>query len=101
MDANAASTVFDLTSMNFNTMLYNKTGLGFSTKIGDIFSVGGNIDYLVGLANVRLGFDELTINASETNWEVTSKGYAQMAGPDQISLTYSEDGYLNGIDTNF
>jgi hypothetical protein len=101
MDANAASTVFDLTSMNFNTMLYNKTGLGFSTKIGNIFSVGGNIDYLVGLANVRLGFDELTINASETNWEVTSKGYAQMAGPDQLSLTYSEDGYLNGIDTNF
>ncbi|MDP4276836.1 MAG: DUF5723 family protein [Bacteroidota bacterium] len=101
MDANAASTLFDLTSTNVNMMVYNKTGVGFATKIGSMFSVGVNANYLAGIANTKIKFDQLTINAAQSGWDVTSKGSIELAGPEQLNLSYSEDGYLDGIDETF
>ncbi|MDD4431518.1 MAG: DUF5723 family protein [Bacteroidales bacterium] len=101
MDATQASTLFDLSSLNFETNLYNKTGVGLSLGLGEIFSLGVNVDYLVGLANMKLGFDELSINATDQQWDVVSKGYIRYAGPQQLMFTYSDDNYLNGISTDF
>lgn len=101
MDATQASTLFDLSSLNFETNLYNKTGVGLSLGLGEIFSLGVNVDYLVGLANMKLGFDELSINATDQQWDVVSKGYIRYAGPQQLMFSYSDDNYLNGISTDF
>lgn len=101
MDDNAASTKFDLSSVNMNMMLYNKTGVGFAKKIGDKFSIGINLDYLTGLADARIGFDKMTIDASSSSWTVSSVGYMQLAGPKELSMTYSNDGYFNGIQSNY
>jgi len=81
------------------TMVYNKTGVGLSVKLGKMLSIGANVDYLAGLAHSKMGFDELTVTASETQWDVTSKGYFQLTGPDNVSLAYDEDNYLSGIKT--
>lgn len=96
---NVINTTFDMTDMNMETLVYNKTGAGLSLKIGDMVSVGANVDYLAGLAHTKIGFDELTINASQTQWDVTSKGYFQMTSPDFATLKYGEDGYLSGVKT--
>lgn len=101
MDATQPSTQFDLSALNFEANLYNKTGVGLSLGLGEIFSLGVNVDYLVGLGNVKLGFDELSINATDQSWDVVSKGYIRYAGPQQLMLTYSDDNYLNGISTDF
>ena len=98
MDENSTSTPFDLTGMNINAMSYAKVGVGYSMKVGKIFSVGINANYLQGIADMRLGFDELTIDAGQTKWDVTSKGYIQMAAPDFAEFQYSEDSYFNGLD---
>lgn len=99
MDKNTPSTTFDFTDMNMETLVYNKTGVGLALKFGKMLSVGANVDYLTGLAHAKIGFDELTINASETQWDVTSKGYFQLTGPDFATLTYDEDNYLSGVET--
>lgn len=98
MDQNASSTQFDLTQFNFNTLLYNKTGVGFSKSIGEMFTVGANVDFLTGLAHLEAGFDELSIDARGTEWTVTSKGYVQMAGPSDIQFTYDEANKFTGVD---
>lgn len=100
MDATQPSTLFDLSALNFEANVYNKTGAGLSLGLGEIFSLGVNIDYLVGLGNMKLGFDELSINATDQQWDVVSKGYIRYAGPQQLMLTYSDDNYLNGISTD-
>lgn len=99
MDKNTPSTTFNLTDMNMETLVYNKTGAGLSLKIGDMVSVGANVDYLAGLTHAKIGFEELTVNASETQWDVTSKGYFQLTSPDVASLEYNEEGYLSGVKT--
>ncbi len=96
-DKDAQNTTFNLTDMNMDAMMYNKTGVGFSMKIGSLLSVGANVDYLAGLANTKLSFNELTVNASQTQWDVTSKGVIQVTGPDFYDLEYDEEGYLSGI----
>jgi len=100
MDNTNSNTQFDLTGLNANMMSYVKTGVGYSMKLGQIFSVGINANYLEGIADMRMGFDELTIDAGQTKWEVTSKGYIQMAAPDMASFTYNDKDSWNGVDVN-
>ncbi|MDD4921034.1 MAG: DUF5723 family protein [Bacteroidales bacterium] len=99
MDENAASTVFNMTELNINSMAYAKYGIGYSTKIGKMFTVGVNANYLQGITDMRMGFDNLTVTASDAEWNAVSNGYVQMAAPDFVKFKYDQDGYLNGIDT--
>lgn len=101
MDANASVTSFDLTQTQFDISAYSISGMGFSSNFGEKVIVGANINYLRGLSDIRMGFDELRIDASEEQWDVYSKGYLQMAGPDQIDFRYDEDGYLDGFEQKY
>jgi len=97
MNTNQNSTPFNLTEMNANAMAYSKIGIGYSMIIGKKLTIGFNANYLHGIADMRMGFDKLTIDASQTNWNVTSKGYIQMAGPECLNFGYNDQGYLNSI----
>jgi len=97
MDENKSSTAFDLTGMNINAMSYAKMGVGYSMKVGKLFSVGINANYLLGISDMRLGFDKLTVDAGQNEWRVTSNGYIQMAAPNFADFEYNEDGYFNGL----
>jgi len=97
MDENKSSTAFDLTGMNINAMSYAKMGVGYSMKVGKLFSVGINANYLLGISDMRLGFDKLTVDAGQNEWNVTSNGYIQMAAPNFAEFKYNKDGYFNGL----
>lgn len=100
MDQDKASTTFNLTDMNIHAMAYAKTGIGYSRKIGSIFTAGINANYLQGLADMRMEFDRLTVDATQTQWDVTSNGYIQMAVPaDLAEFQYNENGYFDGIES--
>lgn len=100
MDSKQSSTQFNLTDLNINAMAYAKFGVGYSMKIGKMLSVGINANYLQGIADFRMGFDNLTVDASDTQWNVNSKGYLQMAGPDFVKFGYNEDGYVDNLSTD-
>lgn len=95
------SSSLNLTGLNLEAMLYSKTGIGFSTQIGKNISVGIGVNRLNGFINASLDFDNFKIDVSETEWDISTDGYFQLAGPKDLMLKYSEEGYLNGIESGY
>jgi hypothetical protein len=88
----------DLTDLNINAMSYLKTGAGISVKLGNMFTVGVNANYLMGLANVRLGFDNFSISTSGTSWDIATQGDLRISSPEALTLKYEgTDNSMNGI----
>lgn len=85
----------DLTDMNINSMTYLKTGAGLTLKLGNMLSVGGTVNYLMGLSDMRLGFDNFKVNASGTSWNINTQGNLRFIAPPFIKLPYDADGYLD------
>lgn len=85
----------DLSSLNLNAMMYAKAGVGLSLKLTDNLSIGANANYLMGLANMRMGFDKFTVSSNGSALNVSTKGNIQLTGPDFLYLNY-EDGALTG-----
>jgi hypothetical protein len=98
MDESASSATFNMTDMNVSAFMYGKFGIGLSRKFGNI-SVGITANYLQGIADMQMGFDQLTMTTSSGKVDVVSKGYCKLAAPDIFSLQYGDDGYLSGINT--
>lgn len=103
LGTNNAGGPLDLSSFNVNAMLYAKAGLGLSLKLSDKLSMGVAANYLIGLADMRLGFDEFSIAASGSGLNITTKGDIRLTAPAALSLKYATDGKLNGFnfDSNF
>ena len=87
----------DLSSLNIGAINYLKAGAGLSIKLTDFLSVGATANYLMGLTDVRLGFDRLTVSGSGTSWNVNSKGNLRITAPDMLRIDYDEDDYFKGI----
>jgi len=85
----------DLSALNLNAMMYAKTGVGLSLKLTNNLSIGANANYLFGLANMRMGFDEFSIASNGSSLNVTTKGDLQLTGPDFLYLDYA-DGKMTG-----
>ncbi|MCX6309605.1 MAG: DUF5723 family protein, partial [Bacteroidia bacterium] len=64
LGTNNAGGDLDLSSLNINSMTYAKAGVGLSLQLSQKLSVGVTANYLLGLADMRLGFDQFTIGAS-------------------------------------
>jgi len=87
--------VLDMTDMNINSMSYIKTGAGLSIKLGDMLSVGGNVNYLMGISDIRLGFDNFTINANGSAWNINTQGNLRVIAPSFVKLQYDANDYLD------
>ncbi len=90
-----AGGTLDLKSMNINAMSYIKTGIGLSLKLGDKLSVGATANYLAGLSDIRLGFDQFSVNTSGSAWTVNTKGNLRVIAPEFINLQYDNEDYLD------
>lgn len=85
----------DMTDMNVNSLTYLKTGAGLSIKLGKMLSIGGAVNYLMGISDMRLGFDNFKINASGSSWNVNTQGNLRLIAPDFVKLQYDADGYID------
>jgi len=85
----------DLTDMNISSLTYVKTGAGLSLKLGSMLSVGGSVNYLMGISDIRLGFDNFKVNASGSSWNVNTQGNLRLIAPDFVKLQYDADGYID------
>ena len=90
-----ASNTLNMAALNINAMSYLKTGVGLSLKVGNKLTVGGTVNYLMGIADMRLGFDKFNINTSNTSWEIETQGNLRVIAPDFVQLKYNADGYLD------
>lgn len=101
METDQAVTNFDMSKLSLDAMVYSKTGVSFATSPSEFISIGVGVNRLQGFANINMGFDKFTVDASQTQWNIISKGYFQFTGPEEVAFSYSEDGYLNGIESGF
>jgi hypothetical protein len=87
--------VIDLSNMNINALSYVKTGAGLSIKFGDFLSVGGTVNYLAGISDMRLGFDNFKINATGSSWDIQTQGKLRLIMPEFVKLQYDDQGYID------
>ena len=85
----------DMSALNLNAMMYAKAGVGLSLKLTNNLSIGATANYLLGLADMRMGFDKFTVASNGNSANVSTKGNIQMTGPDFMYLEYV-DGIMTG-----
>jgi len=85
----------DMSALNLNAMMYAKAGVGLSLKLSNSLSIGATANYLLGLADMRMGFDKFTVASNGSSLNVSTKGNLQLTGPDFIYLDYV-DGAMTG-----
>lgn len=103
LGTSGATNGLDMSALNINAMLYAKAGVGLSMKLGSKLSLGVAANYLMGIADMRMGMDQLTVNTTGSAMNITAKGNLRLSAPKGIGLTFKDDGSLNsiGIDPNF
>lgn len=85
----------DMSALNLNAMMYAKAGVGLSLKLSNSLSIGATANYLLGLADMRMGFEKFTVASNGSSLNVSTKGNLQLTGPDFIYLDYV-DGAMTG-----
>lgn len=86
-----------LGKLSIGATTYLKSGAGFSLKLGEKVSVGINANYLAGLADMHLGFDQFDVESNGSKLNVTTKGKLQMTAPEAIRFNYDQEGKFDGI----
>jgi hypothetical protein len=71
---------------------------GYSEQINDEWIVGGRVHLLYGLANARINSDDLTLNLSQQEWNVSGNVYGKMSCP-LLKFATNENGEVIGIIT--
>lgn len=72
---------------------------GYSRQINENWTVGGRLHLLYGLANARLKSDDLTLNLSQQEWNISGGFKGNMSIPG-IKPVFDEDGNMEGLDTD-
>ncbi|HET9571765.1 MAG TPA: DUF5723 family protein [Bacteroidales bacterium] len=78
----------DMSALRLNSMMYAKTGLGISLKLSNSLSIGATANYLLGMANMQMGFDQFTVASNGSSLNVNTKGSLQLTSPDLIYVDY-------------
>ena len=97
LGTNSSGSALDLSALNINAMMYAKAGVGLSVKLGKMLSVGASANYLMGLADMRLGFDQFSIASSGSALNITTKGDLRLTAPKAIGMEFNPDGTFKTI----
>lgn len=101
---------YKLGGMGMQANAYSEVVLGHAHKIGDKLSVGVNLKYLIGHANVNAKFNKADIALGEDSWDITTNAEVEVSldgvkyettselrGPEGEQTTHT---YVDGIDTD-
>lgn len=86
---------FNLKKMVGAIDLYTEIGGGISAKLDDRLSLGGNIKLLLGHANMKTNFRNISMTASEDEWHVIGSGNLWTCVPN-MQITVSETDRVSG-----
>lgn len=71
----------DLSNLRGGTNIYTEIGGGYSHKINDQWTVGGKFKFLLGTAYMGFGVNDLSIDASATEWRIHGNTDLMLAAP--------------------
>lgn len=72
-----------LSPLGLDANIYTELGAGYSHKINDQWTVGGKFKFLLGTAYMGLGANDLSIDASATEWRLHGNADLLIAAPVQ------------------
>lgn len=72
---------FNFSTLGINASIYTELSLGYSRKINDKLTVGGNLKYLIGQANINTDIDRFDLKAGIDEWNVDAEGEINMSIP--------------------
>lgn len=93
-------TSYNIKNLSAHTTNYIDLSYSYARKIGDEWSVGAKLKFLVGLADVRANISNMNISMSQDEWLVRSQGHLDAAGPGETTFTSGSDGALDGFSLN-
>jgi hypothetical protein len=93
--ASAAGSSYSLDNLTLGMEAMAEASLGTSMRITKNFRLGVKAKYLVGLAKMSGGLDQMNINMMPDAWSVSSQGLISMYAPNSVELKTDIDGYLD------
>ncbi len=72
---------YDLKKFGVDASVYTEIALGFSQKIDDKWTVGGNLKYLIGQANINTDIDKFEIEGGIDKWAIDGEGEVNTSIP--------------------
>jgi hypothetical protein len=76
----------DLSALNMKSLTYVKAGAGLALNLTKNLSIGASANYLIGLSDIRMSFDQFSIKSDGSEFNITTKGNMQMTSPDFLYL---------------
>ena len=77
---------FDFSKLGQRVLTYTEIGGGYSYRINDKWTVGGKLKFLLGEANLSMGVDSYTLDASATEWKTAGSGKLDMSANVNLDL---------------
>ncbi|MFW6369865.1 MAG: DUF5723 family protein [Bacteroidota bacterium] len=97
LEWNEDGDVFDFKHFGVNTRLYQEFGLGVSHEVSKNLTVGGKAKLLFGIADLSTVNNNLKINTSLENWEITSD-FALNASLPYVEVYRNDEGKFDDFD---
>lgn len=78
---------------------YAEVGIGFARNINDRLSVGGRLKALLGIGNVKLNVDGISVQTNATTGYASIRANAQLESSSKLlELQQSDNGYIDDLD---
>ncbi|MBP5456360.1 MAG: OmpA family protein [Paludibacteraceae bacterium] len=88
---------FDIEDLFFESTLYSELAFGYSQAYNEKFTFGAKYKFLLGHANTRTHFDDLSLTISKDEWKLTGDGSIDMSVP-TMEITENEDGTIDELE---
>lgn len=77
----SGSEVFNLDKFGINATSYSEFALGYSRNINDKLSIGGNLKYLIGQANISTDITKIRLTAGIDEWNIATEATINASTP--------------------
>ena len=88
---------FDIEDLMIESTLYSELAFGYSQAYNDKLTFGAKYKFLLGHANFRTHFDDLSLTIGKDEWKLTGDGSIDMSAP-SVEITENEDGTIDDFD---
>ena len=88
-----SNNTFDLKRLGADIAIYNEIGLGYMHPIGDKWTLGGRLKFLMGYASIYSDIRSLRLEASREQWHGVAD--ASIYGAMPIEFQYNENGNID------
>jgi len=92
-------TLFDLSYLNSQTIVYQQLRIGVSTKIGNRLTVGVNVKPLSGQMAAVPKIKKMELRTSQQQWSFDVKGDVYSSAP--IDLKLNEEGKISDVEEKY